>query len=65
MIKTDMEIDMLEYYRKVASLSNSYTEYWENASNGLALICMGTGIVPQGNNYENFIKAWEERSDKT
>ncbi len=55
--------DMVGWYERVAENSDTYFEYFQDASNGLALLCLGFGRVPEGGNYENFTRAWKHKND--
>lgn len=63
MTKQEERFDMLAYYKRMAGISNTFPEYHENVSNGLALLCMGLGRIPRGSSYENFARAWEVKND--
>lgn len=53
--------DIKEWYKMVAANSSDLFDYWEKASYGLAILCIGMGKVPDGAGYKNFIESWEAR----
>ncbi|KKM47407.1 hypothetical protein LCGC14_1558550, partial [marine sediment metagenome] len=53
---------MLELYRKIASLSDSFSDYAESCGCAVALICMFESKAPTGAGHRNFIRAWNEKT---